>query len=171
MKKIDKIMLVYNDPDDEDEALVFAAGVAEDFEAKLIVATVINRRDINAVKTVEIYSPQLNVKDYIKKRRNYLSESIDNQISVLPQVQLQIEKIIMIGIPVERLIDTVKNEDVGLVIVGSKRKSGLAGLFLNSMSKKLLRRCLVPVLNVPCHDHTGKTIPAGKEMPHKLAIV
>lgn len=60
----------------------------------------------------------------------------------------KIETEILSGSPAEAIVETAKARDVGLIVMGSRGMSDLAGLFLGSQSHKVAAKAPCPVLLV-----------------------
>jgi nucleotide-binding universal stress UspA family protein len=51
--------------------------------------------------------------------------------------------------------DCLSNQTSDLVVVGARGHAGLAGILLGSVSTHLARHCPVPLVIVPCPEHTA----------------
>ena len=79
MEKIKKIMVACDFSEYSKEALEYAAELAEDLKADLIVTHVINQRDVNTVRQASNISVAVSVEEFIKHRM----ENRSNQIKKL----------------------------------------------------------------------------------------
>jgi nucleotide-binding universal stress UspA family protein len=76
---------------------------------------------------------------------NFFSEVRRNQ----PDYPFVIDKTIVVtGHPVDQIIRHAEEKDMDLVVIGSRGKGGLADVTMGTTSRRVLRRCKVPVLVV-----------------------
>ena len=71
--------------------------------------------------------------------------SIEKQ---LKETGFKVEKRIEIGIPMREILRIEKEEDISLIVIGSHGVSNLEEMFLGSISEKVIRKCMKPVLVV-----------------------
>ena len=69
-----------------------------------------------------------------------------------PRPASKAEKVVAEGRPVEVLLETAKEHDAALIVVGSHGEGAVSAAFLGSTALKLLHHSELPVLVVPRHD-------------------
>lgn len=153
--KIKKIMVACDFSEYSNQALPYASELAENLNADLIVAHVINQRDIDAVQSVIGYSPVvITVKEYTENQIENRSQRMDKLIGETVVTHLPVKKVIKIGVPFHELIQVVKEEGVDLVVMGPKGRSNLKGILFGTTVEKLFRHCPVPLLSIRLDIHT-----------------
>lgn len=143
-----KIMVAFDLSDYADEALKYALEFAAALKAELIVANVINQRDVEAVRRVEFECPSLNVEKYIDGQKESRSDRIDEIIRQTSNKGVAVRKIFRIGVPFIELVQAIKDEGADLMIMGKKGRSNIAGVLFGTTAEKLFRRCPVPLLSI-----------------------
>jgi nucleotide-binding universal stress UspA family protein len=149
MKKFRKIMVACDLCTNPDEGLDYAAELAEENQAELVVVNVIHQRDVDALQKVAFYNFNFPVEKYLKCRINEHLIQIEQLLKGKANIHFPIKKIIKVGIPYQEIIQTAEKEDIDLVILGPENQSIFSHLLYGSTANKLLRHCPVPLLRVP----------------------
>jgi len=156
MKRIKKIMVACDFSEYSKEALKYAAELAVDLKADLIVTNVINQRDVDAVRQAGIFSDAISVDEYVKHQKEERTQRIQRLIEETSVTHLSTKKVFRIGIPFHELIQTIKDEGADLVVMGPKGRSNLKGILFGATAEKMFRHCPVPLLSIRANKHTRK---------------
>jgi len=90
--------------------------------------------------------------DHAQLVRGYGEGQVDEAIEKLAAAGVETEKVVAEGRPVEVLLETAKEHDAALIVVGSHGEGAVSAAFLGSTALKLLHHSTLPVLVVPRHD-------------------
>jgi nucleotide-binding universal stress UspA family protein len=96
-----------------------------------------------------------------KKEKEIISELIirleefcDNVRHEQPRCPFVVDNtIVATGHPVDQIVCQAEELDADLVVIGSHGRGGLADVTLGSTSRRVLRRCAMPVLVVRLHKN------------------
>jgi len=114
---------------------------------------VINQGDIDAIQQATVFSPSISLNEFIKRQTEDRSRRMDKLIEETAASQLPVKKIIKTGMPFYELIQTIKEENSDLMVMGSKGRSNLEGILFGTTAEKMFRHCPVPVLSVRGNKH------------------
>ena len=124
----------------------YAAKLAKCINAELIVASIINERDIAAVGRIVSLGYEVNGNHYIedikKERRSLLEEYVKE--SAFPMEK--IKTIFRVGNPFHELLKISVKEEVDMIVMGAKGRTDLSHVFVGSVAEKIFRRSPVTVV-------------------------
>ena len=162
MKKISKIMVAFDFSEYSKNAFAYAVELADSLGANLVIVNIINERDLDALRTItkeDMFSSSVvkykkeTMKMYVNKKKEELSEKIDELIEETNCSHLSTKKVFRVGVPFQELINAVKNEGADLMVMGSKGRSDIAEVFFGHTAEKMFRRCPVPLLSIRFHQN------------------
>ena len=148
MVDIKKIIVAFDFSKYAKEALKYGCHLADVLGARLVIANIIHRRDIEAAKWVEKVSSELTVEAYMKNREKMRALEIDMADEKAGYDHIPIKKIFRTGIPLYEIIEVIKSEHVDLAIMSPKGRGNISGLLFGSTAEKLFRHCPVPLLSI-----------------------
>jgi nucleotide-binding universal stress UspA family protein len=153
MGTINKIMAAVDFSEYSKATLKYAAFLAGSLNATLVVVNVINHRDVEAIRAVEDEDLELSVETFIAKQKQERETEIDRLLQETGCLNLKIIRIFRVGVPWVELIETVKDQGVDLVVMGTKGRTNIANALFGSTAEKVFRRSPVPVLSVRGKEH------------------
>ena len=130
-----------------EDLLKYATGIAKSMSAELIVASIINARDVEAVGTIAAMGYEVDSGNYVtglKKERQQELADILKKVAEMPE---KVRTIFKIGNPSDELLKIAVKENVDLIIMGIKGRSDLEYFFVGSVAEKLFRRSPIPILS------------------------
>lgn len=127
--------------------IAYAANLAQDLGAELVVVNVINVRMIEAISGVESMGYQVDTEGYRRSieedRRRLLEEMLAEASIPIDRVRM----VFKVGHPVEKLLQIAEEEKADLVVMGTKAHSELEHVLLGSVAEKMFRHSPVPILS------------------------
>ena len=162
MKRIETILAACDLSDYSLLIVKSAAQLTVALNADLIIVNVINQRDVDAFKQVfslnTYIDKDMDITDYLKERKEERIEKIQKIVNDAGCSHLSPKIIVRAGAPFRELIGVVNQEEIDLVVMGTKGRGGLAGMLLGSAAEKMFRCCPVPLLSIRlAKDHSAAT--------------
>jgi len=148
MSKIKKIMVAVDFSEYSPQVVDYAGRLAEDLAAELIFVNVINKRDVDMVKQVAVYTDQISVKSYVDGLKQDRTQALQKLLEEKNCTRIPNRFLIKTGTPFEELVRTAKDEKVDLVVMGTKGHGNIAGILFGSQAEKMFRHCPVPLLSI-----------------------
>jgi nucleotide-binding universal stress UspA family protein len=150
MKTIKRIVVGIDFSSYAQRIMEYGAGIAERNMAELIAVNVINKRQIDYIKTVckdedpNVFSLTKLINDETARRNH----KMDDLIRQCVPTTVSTRPIIMVGVPFEEILDVVDNEHADVVVISSKGRTNFHDYIFGTTSEKIFRHCPVPVLSL-----------------------
>ncbi len=147
MINLKKILCPIDHSDGSKEALKYAVSFAMKNEAKLYLLHVIDIRSFD--ESIDTMATQIPNDETIKQLKTKLLECIPEEI----RSDMQIEALVVQGIPFAEIISIAKGNNVDMIVMGTHGRTGLAHIMIGSVSEKVVRKAHCPVLTVRQSGH------------------
>ncbi len=147
MISLEKILCPIDHSDGSKEALKYAVSFAMKNEAKLYLLHVIDIRSFD--ESIDTMAAQIPNDETIKQLKTKLLECIPEEI----RSDMQIEALVVQGIPFAEIISIAKTNKVDMIVMGTHGRTGLAHIMIGSVSEKVVRKAHCPVLTVRQSGH------------------
>jgi nucleotide-binding universal stress UspA family protein len=147
MDDVKKIMLPITLRPDSEGLFKYAARIAGLLNAELIVASIINTRDIAAIGMVTSMGYHVDSEHYVEGVKGERKERLEQFLSGSSFNRKNIRTIIKVGNPVDELLKLIVKEDIDLIVMGVKGRTDLEHVFVGSVAEKLFRRSPVPIIS------------------------
>ena len=123
----------------------YASRLAVQLQAELVVANVINIKDVQAIGKIESMGYSVKAEDYVKGIKEERRAELERMIadSGFPREKLKI--IFKVGHPFEELLKITKEERVDMVVMGAKGRSNIEHLLVGSVAEKMFQHSPVTV--------------------------
>lgn len=131
--------------------LEYAARLATELDADLIVANVVNIRDMQAVSGIQSMGYEVDPQEYkdgvIKERKAELEKLMEG----IPLQRERLKTLFRVGYPQDILLKIIKEEKIDMVVMGPKGKTDLSHVLVGSVAEKMFRHCPVPLVSYRIH--------------------
>jgi universal stress protein A len=129
-----------------DLAIRYASFLAKSFNARLTLLHVLTVSEVNAL-TSQPGNPWENVVEEFNNRM--YEEFLDNTID---KEAITVNFEVAVGDPAEEIAKFAENNDVDMLVMGTHGRTGLASIFLGSVTVGVIKRTCVPVTVVKCFE-------------------
>jgi nucleotide-binding universal stress UspA family protein len=142
-----KILVATDGSEHAKHAITYAVESALKWNAELIVISVIPRL------SPMVYNDEYNIQ-YLSQLEESMRESHQKLLSEtttklkVEHPNLKIKDILKEGRPALKIIEVAREEDVDLIVMGSRGLGGVTGTILGSTSQSVVHSCTKPILIV-----------------------
>ncbi|UCH20438.1 MAG: universal stress protein [Deltaproteobacteria bacterium] len=147
MDGIQKIMVALGFSDYAEEIFSYAAKLATRLDAELIVASIINARDVEAVGTISSMGYDVNGEKYVATIRKERETKLEQMVKASGFPADKIKSIFRIGDPADELLKVAVAENADMIVMGIKGRTNLEYMFVGSVAEKIFRRSPVPIVS------------------------
>ena len=127
--------------------LNYAVEIAESMNAELIIASIINARDIEAVGTIAAMGYEVDSENYVAGIQTERQEELDKILEKIAHPPEKVRTVFQTGDPGDELMRVAIKENVDLIIMGIKGRTDLEYIFVGSVAEKVFRRSPIPILS------------------------
>ncbi|NNG27484.1 MAG: universal stress protein [Ignavibacteriaceae bacterium] len=133
-----------------EEALIFAANLAECTEAKLLVLHVIH----DPAEAPGFYAPKGKKKKYLSSMEDAANEMMEEFMKKMREAHPDLDPLkkanplLVVGTPVTRIIEIAKKKKAKMIFVGSHGRTGLSKLLVGSKAERVVQLSPIPVVVV-----------------------
>lgn len=164
MQTIQKIMVAVDQSEYSLPSVQYARDLAMALDARLILANVLNERDLETIRnTMALYNKDLWKElweEHLDEHRKFL-DALAQESGIEDILD---NKIVRTGIPFRELLAVIDEEKPDLLVMGTKGRSNLADTIVGSCAQKMYRRSPIPVLSLrPEARKTGKQTDSGSD--------
>lgn len=126
--------------------LHYAADLAGPLGAQLIVANVVNNRDLEAVERISSFGYKVDSEHYVDIIQKEREDEFTKLIAELTLPDEQVTFKFRVGDPTEELLRLVLKENVDMVVMGMKTRD-IRHIFAGSVAERMFRKCPATVVS------------------------
>lgn len=147
MDNIKKIMAALAFTSDSQGIFNYAAQMAQRLNAELMIANIINSRDIMAVGMIASLGYEVDSDHYVERVKAERKKLLDQLLEKSSVDSEKIHAIFKVGNPTDELLKLIITENIDMVVMGVKGRSELEHAFVGSVAEKLFRRSPVTIIS------------------------
>lgn len=125
----------------------YAARLANRLNAEMVVASIINERDVAAVRRIADMGYDVDGEHYVGDIKKERRETIEGLVKDCGFATERIKTVIKVGNPVNELLKIIVHEEIDLVVMGVKGRTNLEHALVGSVAEKLFRRSPVTIVS------------------------
>jgi nucleotide-binding universal stress UspA family protein len=147
MKNVHKVLVALAFSEYAEGTFTFAADFANCTGAELIVASVVNERDVESVRTISAMGYEVDGEHYVKSikaEREQIMKGITAN-SDLPRDRIR--TVFVVGNPLDELLKLIVEEKIDVVVMGPKGRTDLEHVLVGSVAEKVFRRSPATVIS------------------------
>ena len=141
-----KILVAVDGSETADKALDVAVDLAQKYSAELMIVTVFDFISTSMVARDMVFSPAGSTK-YLEELESFHEHVLETAVNKVSQ-NVKVTKRLLTGRAADKIIETANNENIELIIVGSRGLGGIKEIFLGSISDRVADGSKCPVLIV-----------------------
>jgi nucleotide-binding universal stress UspA family protein len=147
MSDFKKILVALGFSEYDQGIFSYAAKLASGLDAELVVGSIINQRDVDAVGTISSMGYEVNGDHYVASIREERESQLKQIVKKSSFPVGKIKVIIRVGNPVEELLKITVEENVDMAVMGIKGRTDLEYIFAGSVAEKIFERSPVPIVS------------------------
>jgi nucleotide-binding universal stress UspA family protein len=125
----------------------YAATLAAGLDADILIASIINSRDIDAVRRVAEMGYQVDADNYVASIKETRQKEIDAILHHSTFPGARIRTIMKVGNPANELLKIAMHESVDMVVMGTRGRTDLEHILMGSVAEKMFRRSPVTIVS------------------------
>jgi nucleotide-binding universal stress UspA family protein len=129
-----------------EQAIPHAVAQAQRLDAELIILRVVERFDENVQK----YSSSIELVE--KDKLDFVKESLKKIAAEIREQGVKVRTVALLGRPYVKIIEFAESEQVDLVVICSRGRSGFSRWLMGSVADRIIRGIKIPVLVVRAQE-------------------
>ncbi|MFP4348877.1 MAG: universal stress protein, partial [Desulfococcaceae bacterium] len=125
----------------------YAGKLAMALDARLVVANIINSRDVDAIQRISSMGYDVDGEHYVSGIRSERESFLKNIIQKTGLDDQKVRTLIEVGNPIDQLLRIIVDEQIDMVVMGAKGATHLEHVLVGSVASKLFRRSPVTVVS------------------------
>lgn len=125
----------------------YAAVLANRLNAEMMVASIINGRDVSAVRRVADMGYEVDGEHYVGDIKKERRKILDQLCKACGIAEDRVTMTIKVGNPADELLKIIVDEKIDMVVMGVKGRTDLEYAFTGSVAEKMFRRSPVTVVS------------------------
>lgn len=147
MEKVKKVLVALAFSEYAEGTFNFAAQFARCADAELIVANVINSRDVASVETISAMGYEVDGSQYTRKVKDERRHLLDDIIADSGYPRENVRRVFKIGNPIDELLKLILSEDIDVIVMGPKGRTDLEHILVGSVAEKIFRRSPATIIS------------------------
>ena len=124
-----------------------AVQMAMNSDAKIIVLSVINSRDIQSVESIVSMGYDVDAEHYVKEIKNERKKQLNKMADEAEIDKDKVKILFKTGKPVDEILKAIEKEAPDLVIMGTRGRGSLENSVMGSVANKVFKKSPVNVLS------------------------
>ena len=150
MEKLQKILFPIDFSDSYSAIMPWVFTMAEKFDSEIHLLFVAR----SLAYYTNVYVPYAAIEDLeqqvIKGSETTMEQFVTKHFSEYGNCKAKV----VVGDPSEEILNYAKNEDIGMIIIGTHGKKGLEKILFGSVARRVIKMSPVPVLSINPHKET-----------------
>ena len=147
MKNVRKVLVALAFSEYAQGTFDFAADFAHCCGAELIVASVINERDVESVRTISAMGYEVDGEHYVTSVKEEREKTLERITSSSDLPRERIRTVFLVGNPLDELLKLIVEEGVDVVVMGPKGRTDLEHVLVGSVAEKIFRRSPATIIS------------------------
>jgi nucleotide-binding universal stress UspA family protein len=156
MASIKRIMVALAFAEHSQGIFNYAVRLAESLGAELIMANVINERDVRAVSRVSAMGYEVDGEHYISGIREEREKISRDLIAASGFPAEKVTTTIRVGNPTRELLELAREEEIDMIVMGPRGRTDLEHFRIGSVAEKLFRKSPVTVVSYRDEAHAAR---------------
>jgi len=124
-----------------------AVQVAMNSDAKIIVLSIINSRDIQSVESIVSMGYDVDAEHYVKEIKNERKQQLNKMADEAEINKEKVKIMFKTGKPVDEILKAIEKEEPDLVVMGTRGRGSLENSVTGSVANKVFKKSPVNILS------------------------
>ena len=152
MDNIKKILVPLAFTDHSQGVFDCAVQVALKNDARIIVLSIINSRDVESVESIVSMGYDVDAEHYVEEIRKDRKQKLNKMADEAKIDKENVKVLFKIGKPVDEILKVISKEAPDLVVMGTRGRSNLKSSIMGAVAEKVFKRSPVNVLSYRDED-------------------